>query len=263
MMPVLHVLKKGDRGPRVAELQRALERRGIGRGLGRLDDDGDLGPTTWAYWERAYEALGGKPGTFDGGTTRAKRRYRLVRFPGLRTPLELARAARWKPNPSGGTGAAAALAFGRQYLGKTEHPSNRGTWGLNAWQSELAGGGSWLNAAPWCGIYVWACLTKGAGVKGLTSRCAAVAFIYADAAAGRNGWRSRHARDQGRPGDAVILFGTSTHVGLIEKRVVGGYQTLEGNTSPGTGGSQSNGGGCYRRVRPYSAVVACCRPNHS
>jgi hypothetical protein len=60
----------------------------------------------------------------------------------------------------------------------------------------------------------------------------------------------------------VILFGTSTHVGLIEKRVPSGYQTIEGNTSPGNAGSQSNGGGCFRRVRPYSSVVACCRPRY-
>lgn len=254
------VLTKGDKGPAVAKLQRALNKRGVQRGLGRLDVDSDLGSATWAYWERVYEALGGKPGTFSGGTTRALRRYRIVRFPGLRTPLELARAAKWKKPTA--TGPNAALAFAKRYIGKTENPSNRGTWGLNAWQSELAGGGTWLNAAPWCGIYVWASLTKGAGVKGLTSRCAAVRFIYDDAAAGRNGWKSRHGRTEGKPGDAVILFGASTHVGLIVKKVPGGYLTREGNTSSGNGGSQSNGGGAFERVRPYSAVVACCRPNY-
>jgi hypothetical protein len=30
--------------------------------------------------------------------------------------------------------------------------------------------------------------------------------------------------------------------------------TEEGNTSSGPGGSQDNGGGCFRRVRPLSAV---------
>jgi hypothetical protein len=237
------ILRIGSKGQNVRRLQTVLG----------VTVDGELGKVTWAAWRARFVERGGWG--FTGTTKRARRRWDLV-MGGTQTAAEKKRAAKHQGGPNG------ALTFGRRYIGRAEHPSNRGTWGLNAWQLELASGGAWLNAAPWCGIYVWACLTKGAGVKGLNSRCAAVNFIYLDAAAGRNGWRSRHGRTEGKPGDAVILFGTSTHVGLIEKRVPGGYQTIEGNTSPGNGGSQSNGGGCYRRVRPYSAVVACCRPNY-
>jgi len=237
------ILRKGSRGNDVKRLQRQLG----------VDPDGDLGTITWSAWRSDFKARGGWG--FSGTTARARRRWNLV-MGATPTAAEKKRAEKTTKTPAG------ALTWGRQFIGRTESPSNRGSWGLNAWQAELAAGGTWLHAAPWCGIYVWACLTKGARVKGLTSRCAAVAYIYADAAAGRNGWKSRHGRTDGKPGDAVILFGTSTHVGLIEKRVPGGYITLEGNTSSGNAGSQSNGGGCYRRTRPYSAVVACCRPNY-
>jgi len=40
------------------------------------------------------------------------------------------------------------------------------------------------------------------------------------------------------------------HVGLVLYRLPGGMiRTVEGNTSPGTGGSQADGGGVYRRFR--------------
>lgn len=47
------------------------------------------------------------------------------------------------------------------------------------------------------------------------------------------------------------------HVGLKRQReLVGGeVKTREFNTSPGNGGSQSNGGGCYDRQRPIGFIV--------
>lgn len=67
----------------------------------------------------------------------------------------------------------------------------------------------------------------------------------------------------GQPGDLIFFDwnadGVADHVGLIEKRINGGYQTIEGNTSRGAAGSQSNGGGVYRRARG-SGVCAIVRP---
>ena len=37
-------------------------------------------------------------------------------------------------------------------------------------------------------------------------------------------------------------------------------QTIEGNTSSGYSGSQSNGGGVYRRTRSYSSIIGVIRP---
>ena len=69
-----------------------------------------------------------------------------------------------------------------------------------------------------------------------------------------------------QPGD-VILFdwggdGVCDHVGVVEKNFGSYVQTIEGNTSSGSSGSQSNGGGVYRRTRAWSTVKAVVRPNY-
>lgn len=167
------------------------------------------------------------------------------------------------------TGPHVALRWARDYVGNTESPpgSNKGEWGLTNWQRTL---GEWLVGQPWCGTFVGTALIR-AGVKGINSRVAAVVLILEDAMNGRNGFRSVVYRRQtghgavskGRLGDLVGLYGESTHVAMIEKRVPGGYATVEGNTSPGASGSQANGGGVYRRIRPDSAVVYIVRPDWS
>lgn len=74
-----------------------------------------------------------------------------------------------------------------------------------------------------------------------------------------------------QPGD-VIFFDfiapfTSTgiqHVGIFESYDGdGSANTLEGNTSSGNGGSQSNGGGYYHRNRPIRYIVGAGRPAYS
>lgn len=60
-----------------------------------------------------------------------------------------------------------------------------------------------------------------------------------------------------RPGDPV-LYGTagqpSPHIGIFERWSGGYVQAIEGNTSPGSAGSQDDGGGVYRRLRPTTWV---------
>jgi hypothetical protein len=144
--------------------------------------------------------------------------------------------------------------------GITERPagSNRDDRkdGITAWQRETAAGGSWLIGQPWCGVRCFDVL-KHAGVQGLSSRLASVALIEDDARAHRGPFRG-WTLDPGKVlrGDLVVLFGRGVHVGLVrEIDVKRGYVvTDEGNTSAGAGGSQDNGGGTYRRVRPLSAV---------
>jgi CHAP domain-containing protein len=55
------------------------------------------------------------------------------------------------------------------------------------------------------------------------------------------------------------------HVGIVESvdTIHGTITSIEGNTSSGVAGSQSNGGGVYRRVRPFSQVVGFGRPPYS
>lgn len=151
-----------------------------------------------------------------------------------------------------------AIKYAPSLLGEREVPpgSNRGRR-LTGWQSSF---GSWLVGQPWCGVLCGVAL-RNSNVK-VNSRIAAVAFIEDDARAGRNGFKEWKGRTSGKPGDLLVLFGRGVHVGFIEKSVKGGYRTIEGNTSSGNGGSQSNGGGSYRRFRPYSQVHGIAVPRY-
>ena len=54
------------------------------------------------------------------------------------------------------------------------------------------------------------------------------------------------------------------HVGLVEAVLPGGrIQTIEGNTSSGVVGSQSDGGGVYRRIRPVTHVALYGYPDYT
>ena len=74
-------------------------------------------------------------------------------------------------------------------------------------------------------------------------------------------------KSQAQPGDVLVFdWDMSTkranHVGILEKVLTSGnLQCIEGNTSTGTRGSQSNGGRVARRVRRPSQVRYVIRPN--
>lgn len=70
---------------------------------------------------------------------------------------------------------------------------------------------------------------------------------------------------QAQPGDLLCFDwnrdGVADHIGFMVKWAGRGvFATIEGNTSPGTRGSQSNGGGVYRRIRSAIHVCAVIRP---
>lgn len=159
------------------------------------------------------------------------------------------------------TGPTGALYWALHQVGETESPagSNRGPK-ISQWQASL---GQWLVGQPWCGVFVGTAL-KRVGVP-ITSRVAGVALIVEDAEKCTGGWAAFIRNpESARPGDAVVLFGRGTHVGLVvendkARRVL---HTVEGNTSPGNRGSQDNGGGVYQRVRPYSNVYGIAKPRY-
>ena len=66
-----------------------------------------------------------------------------------------------------------------------------------------------------------------------------------------------------QPGDVVIFNwngGGTDHVGVVERNLGGGWlQTIEGNTSSGSAGSQSAGNGVWRRRR-HDSIAAVIRP---
>lgn len=159
------------------------------------------------------------------------------------------------------TGPSGALYWALRQVGEVESPSgsNRGPK-ITMWQSEF---GSWLVGQPWCGVFVGTALKR---VKvPVNSRVAGVALICEDAEKCVNGWKSftRNA-SAAEPGDAVVLFGRGTHVGLVVEndKVRKVLHTVEGNTSPGTAGSQDNGGGVYLRTRPYAVVYGIAKPRY-
>jgi hypothetical protein len=264
MTPI--IIQKGDRGPQVPPLKRAMNRRRDDRDLPPIKVSDTMGTPSWEAWHETYIALGGKPGTFAGGWTRAFRRYRIVRWPGTRGSLARKRAREWRAN-RGKTGIASGRAFARRYQGKKENPagSNTGDWGLTAWQRSF---GDWLVGLAWCGVFVGKIL-QAAGVEGINHRVASVWNILQDGLAGRNGFRScvyRRATGHGstanvRAGDVVGLYGESTHVEWVDEVVKGGVWTYGGNTSAGAG-SVSNGGQVARNFRPWSVIVYAVRPNY-
>lgn len=121
--------------------------------------------------------------------------------------------------------------------------------------------GQWYgwNNQPWCAIFMTWCFDPEGStsfVKG--SRYAYVPYIVEDASAHRYGLSLVSSPI---PGDLVCLdFDGSAydHVGIVESGDSGDWTAIEGNTSSGSGGSQSNGGGVYRRSRTTAQVVKRC-----
>lgn len=114
-----------------------------------------------------------------------------------------------------------------------------------------------MNYQPYCAMAVTHWYEVEGGGSPAFARGAAYSYcpyILHDAQAGRGGLSVTNSPI---PGD-VVLFdwgwdGVPDHVGLFEDGSASSFKTVEANTSPeGSSGSQSNGGGVYRRNRRSS-----------
>jgi len=144
------------------------------------------------------------------------------------------------------------LDIARKELGVKESPPNSNEVKYNAWFYGHPVSGA---AYPWCMAFVqWVFHQAGAKLPYLTASCGGLLTWYK-----RNRPGSVHKRP--KPGDIVIYdFG---HTGIVEAVGSGGTITaIEGNTSPGSAGSQSNGGQVCRRTRKASTVTAYIRPDY-
>jgi cell wall-associated NlpC family hydrolase len=128
--------------------------------------------------------------------------------------------------------------------------------------------GKWygLNNQPWCAMFIsWVFNRAGA----VSTVAASTKKGFASCDAGLKWFAKRNQLvpiGDAKPGDiAFFQFDDDAqpdHVGIVVKnnaklkRLV----CIEGNTSPNTKGSQSNGGGVYKKTRPYSLVLAVARP---
>lgn len=123
---------------------------------------------------------------------------------------------------------------------------NRAAW-LDAWARHI---GSWMLGQPWCGLTVWMA-ARAAGVA-LTPETVSTNAIIAHAKAGTGGFKRWHPVESGyqpKPGDVPVYGDHSTGAHHTGGTITAGRNgaVVEGNTSPGSGGSQNNGGGCYQR----------------
>lgn len=150
-----------------------------------------------------------------------------------------------------------ALDHMHKRLGYTENPPNSNCDdrpdGIRTSQDHTAGGGTWLRNEPWCGCWCYYAL-ETAGVTGIDSSLASVSQIQTYARSASKcfkGWTTDRTRV--KPGDLVTMGGAA-HVEMVRGFDGSSTLTYGGNTSPGTGGSQSNGGGAYARTRYPSEV---------
>lgn len=131
-------------------------------------------------------------------------------------------------------------------VGTVEKPVNRTPYG--AWYG--------MDGQPWCAIWVSWIFAKAGCPDAIGGKQHRVKSVLE--------WAKKNGRvvQEPRRGDLVIFqWRTGWHIGLIEDAAGSlPLQTIEGNTSPGNGGSQRDGGGVYRRSRDMSGVVAFVRP---
>jgi len=140
-------------------------------------------------------------------------------------------------------------------IGYTESGDNNNKFG--SWYGE--------NGVPYCAIGMTWCFEHGASDvgkscptfyaisqgAGSSDRYDYVPYMVSDA---RNGRFGLSVTGSPQTGDLVAFDwnwnGEYDHVGMFEEWLSGRtFQTVEFNTSPDNGGSQSNGGGVYRRQR--------------
>jgi hypothetical protein len=154
----------------------------------------------------------------------------------------------------------------RSKIGVTESPANSNTVEFNTWYyGKVVSGASY----PWCAVFCLMCAFT-AGILGLLWGTLNDAKRAVAESAGS--WMAL-AQKQGRwitsgfkPGDFVIFDwnGTRTrsdHIGIVESvNADGSLVTIEGNTSSSDSGSQSNGGGVFRRTRALKWITGAFRP---
>ena len=143
--------------------------------------------------------------------------------------------------------ASKALAWAASQIGysRWDDPLPGSVYGR--WYAERHGAYYGESGVPFCAMFASWCLTDDDGNSVIPGGdFAYVPYgISAARAAGQLVEPSNAA-----PGDLICFDwngdGVADHVGLIEANYGSWVQTIEGNTSSGAAGSQSNGGGVYR-----------------
>ena len=154
----------------------------------------------------------------------------------------------------GGSVREAALKEAIKWLGYKESPNGSNQNKFGAWYG--------MNGQPWCAMFCTWCYEEGAAggsqsfAKG--SYYSYVPYVVADA---RNRLRGLSTTGSPIPGDLVCFDwgfdGLFDHIGVFEEGSASAFSTIEGNTSPDSGGSQSNGGQVCRKSRDAGDANLC------
>ena len=148
----------------------------------------------------------------------------------------------YTPDDSGeGSGRSACKDWLEGFLGVSENPSgsNRGSPQPSKWQERVYGD----DGVPWCACFA-GCSAWDNGVSG--SVTAGVANNTELARQGKGIYKG-YTTDPSRVHAGDHAFIGSDHTGVIYDRE--SMTTIEGNTSPGSEGSQYNGGCVAKRDR--------------
>ncbi|MBQ6807572.1 MAG: CHAP domain-containing protein [Firmicutes bacterium] len=132
------------------------------------------------------------------------------------------------------SGAEELLRVARSQLGYREGANNATKYG--AWYG--------MNNQPWCAMFVSWCADQAGLSRDVIPRFAYVP--YGVAFFQKQGRYFPRGADAPKAGD-VVFFGSSDHVGIVERVADGMVYSIEGNTS--ASGNSSNGDGVYRRSR--------------
>lgn len=141
------------------------------------------------------------------------------------------------------------IAQARAEIGYTESPANSN-------MTKFAAEAGHANGEPWCATFVCALARRCGGTLGDESAYTPSLYESMD-----------HTSDP-QPGDLAFFdFPDSLHriqhVGLVVAVTPDTVTCIEGNTSAGNSGSQSNGGGVFERTRSRNVAVGFGRPNYS
>lgn len=166
-------------------------------------------------------------------------------------------------NPSG------VLAVAASEIGYSRYADPAPGSKYGRWYAQLVGDSYFAQSGvPYCAMFVtWVMYHANAGDR-LPGLPGSYCPHMVDAARARG--RLLPDKTKAQAGDVVFFDwpdartgrrdGVADHVGFVEANFGGHIQTIEGNTSSVTAGSQSNGGGVYRRTRAWADVVAVARP---
>jgi hypothetical protein len=229
----------------------------------RIRVDGEMGPQTHSACRETALLLGVRAGELrklrNGKVTvrtqkliRGRDRSRLERLAAGRR-RDYRRRLRKRYGKDGGE---KAIAIARRLIGVTEDPAGS-NWGpqISKWIRYTG----YSFPVYWCGCFACWCVGRAGAKVPNRIRLGYTGYITADANAHQNGLRAVSWEDA-RAGDIVVY--SFDHIGLVESVSGDTLTAIEGNTSSTSSGSQSNGGGVFRRTRSRGDVVTIARPDY-